>query len=134
MRRTSCLTLLTAITLSLTGLAQADNSALQCVSTHWEGDNYVFTNTCDHNIYVMYCSTDKKISGKFCGDYKGSTKGKGSYYTHTFNLKVGKTQKKWRPGSIQYGACKGMTGFGRSFSDRPDGSFACEEPRRMHDK
>jgi hypothetical protein len=107
---------------------------MECVSTKWDGNNFVFKNSCDYNIYVMYCGTDKKISGKYCGDYKGSAKNKGTYYTHTFNLKAGKTKSKWKPGNLKYGACKGMTGFGRSFTDRPDGSFSCEEPRRMYDK
>ena len=107
---------------------------MECLSTSRDGNNFIFKNSCEHNIYVMYCGASKKISGKICGGYKGSAKGKGTYYTHTFNLKSGKTKSKWKPGDIKYGACKGMTGFGRSFSDKPDGSFACEKPRRMYDK
>ena len=111
----------------------ADNSAIDCVTTSWDKDNFIFQNTCDYNIYVMYCTKGKKTSGKFCGDYKGSKGEKGSYYTHTFNLKVGKSKSKWRPKGIEFGACKGMTGFGRDFSDNPDGTYRCEEPKRLHD-
>ncbi len=111
----------------------ADNSAINCVATSWDKDNFIFKNSCDHNIYVMYCTKGKKTSGKFCGDYKGSKGEKGSYYTHTFNLKAGKTQSKWRPEGIEFGACKGMTSFGKDFSDNPDGTYSCEEPKRLHD-
>lgn len=113
--------------------AFAENSAMDCVSAKWQDNDYVFRNICDYNIYIMYCSTDKKISGKYCGDYKGSNENKGSYYTHSFNLKRGKSRSKWKPGDIKYAACKGMTGFGRTFTDYSDGRFSCEEPRRLYD-
>ncbi len=56
----------------------------------------------------------------------------GSFYTHNFNLKVGKTQSKYKPRGIWYGACKGMIGFGRNFTDHKDDSFNCEEPRKLY--
>ena len=111
----------------------ADNSAMDCLKTGWEGNNYVFQNICDYNVYVMYCTEGKKTSGKFCGDYTGSKGLKGSFYTHTFNLKAGKTQSKYKPSGIRYGACKGMTGFGRDFTDHKDGTYVCEEPKRLYD-
>ena len=112
----------------------ADNSAMDCLKTGWEGNNYVFQNICDYNVYVMYCTEGKKTTGKFCGDYTGSKGLKGSFYTHTFNLKAGKTQSKYKPSGIRYGACKGMTGFGRDFTDYKDGTYVCEEPKRLYDK
>jgi hypothetical protein len=111
----------------------ADNSAMDCLKTGWEGNNYVFQNICDYNVYVMYCTEGKKTTGKFCGDYTGSKGLKGSFYTHTFNLKAGKTQSKYKPSGIRYGACKGMTGFGRDFTDHEDGTYVCEEPKRLYD-
>ena len=111
----------------------ADNSAMDCLKTGWEGNNYVFQNICDYNVYVMYCTEGKKTSGKFCGDYTGSKGLKGSFYTHTFNLKAGKTQSKYKPSGIRYGACKGMTGFGRDFTDHKDGTYVCEEPKTLYD-
>lgn len=115
-------------------ISYADNSAMACLKTWWVGEKLYFKNICEHNIYVIYCTTGKKTSGKYCGDYKGSEGKKGSYYTHSFNLKVGKEQYKWRPEGIEYGACKGMTGFGRSFTDFPDGRYSCEEPKRLYNK
>jgi len=119
--------------LFITNVSYADNSAMDCVKTKWKGNNYVFTNVCDYNVYVMYCTEGKKTSGKYCGDYTGSKGEKGSFYTHTFNLKVGKNKSKYKPKGIRYGACKGMTGFGRKFTDHKDGSFNCEEPKRLYD-
>lgn len=115
------------------GISYADNSAMECLSTRWDGDKLYFTNVCDYNIYVMYCTTEVKTSGKYCGDYAGSKGEKGSYYTHTFNLKVGTEDYKWKPRGIKYGACKGMTGFGRQFSDYEDGRYSCEEPKRLYE-
>ena len=53
-------------------VSYADNPAMACVKTHWEGNNYSFNNVCDYNVFVMYCTEGKKTSGKFCGDYTGS--------------------------------------------------------------
>lgn len=125
--------LVLTIMLLTVNTSHANNSGMSCLSTQWDGDNLVFKNSCNYNIYVMYCSPEKKISGKYCGGYKGSAKNKGTYYTHTFNLKAGKTKSKWKPKNLQYGACKGMAGFGRSFTDKKDGSYSCEKPRRMYD-
>ena len=126
-------TLITMACLLAVNVSYADNPAMACVQTHWEGNNYIFRNTCDHNVFVMYCTEGKKTSGKFCGDYTGSKGLKGSFYTHSFNLKAGKKQSKYKPRGIRYGACKGMTGFGRYFTDHKDGSYVCEEPRRLYD-
>jgi len=115
-------------------VSYADDTAMDCVKTQWEGNNYIFKNVCDYNVFVMYCTEGKKTTGKFCGDYTGSEGLKGSFYTHTFNLKAGKKQSKYKPAGIRYGACKGMTGFGRYFTDHKDGSYVCEEPRRLYDK
>ena len=120
--------------LSALNVSYADTSAMNCVKTNWECNNYVFRNICDYNVFVMYCTEGKKTTGKFCGDYTGSKGLKGSFYTHTFNLKSGKKQSKYKPSGIRYGACKGMTGFGRQFTDYKDGSYVCEEPKRLYDK
>ncbi len=114
-------------------VSYADTSAMDCVKTKWEGNNYTFKNVCDYNVFVMYCTEGKKTTGKYCGDYTGSKGLKGSFYTHTFNLKAGKKQSKYKPRGIRYGVCKGMTGFGRYFTDHKDGSYVCEEPRRLYD-
>lgn len=125
--------LIAVIFLFAVNVSYADNSAMACVKTNWEGNNYIFTNVCDHNVYVMYCTEGKKTSGKYCGDYTGSKGLKGSFYTHSFNLKVGKNKSKYKPKGIRYGACKGMTGFGRNFTDNKDGTYVCEEPKRLYD-
>jgi hypothetical protein len=65
----------------------ADTSAIDCVKTKWEGNNYTFMNVCDYNVFVMYCTEGKKTTGKYCGDYTGSKGLKGSFYTYLFNLK-----------------------------------------------
>lgn len=122
--------LLVAISSSL---SFAGNSANRCVDTWRDGDKFYFKNECRYNIFVVYCSEDGRISGKSCGDYSGD-KSKGTFYTHSMNLKPGETRYKWKAGHIIYGACKGKhTSFNKPVKDHPDGSFSCPNPKRLHD-
>ena len=60
-------------------ISYADDAAMDCVKTQWDGNNYIFKNLCDYNVFVMYCTEGKKTTGKFCGDYTGSEGLKGSF-------------------------------------------------------
>ena len=124
---------LSAILLSAS-VSFAGNAAMDCVDTHWKGNKFIFENRCDINVFVSYCSEDKKMSGKLCGQYSGSAASKkGTFFTHSFNLKAGKTNSLYKPGSVRYAVCKGMTGFGKDIKDDRRGSFWCPEPRRLRD-
>ena len=116
----------------MAGVSYAGNSAKRCLDTRRDGDRFYFTNTCDYNIFVFYCSKDVKQSGKYCGDYT-KDRSKGTFFTHSFNLKAGDERYKWKVGSVRYGACKGKSGFEKSFKDSPGGRYTCPEPWGMHD-
>lgn len=112
-----------------------DYIASYCVKTSRDKNNMYFSNTCNHNIFISYCDESKPITGKRCGDYKGSNAtSNGTYYTHSRNLEAGKKFSKYKPGSIRFAACKGMTGFGKGIVDRSDGSYTCPEPKRLYSR
>lgn len=116
---------------AFTALAAGDASPA-CVSHSPTGDSYEFRNSCSYNTFVVYCSTTKKISGKNCGDYAGDAS-KGTFYTHSFNLRKGQSHKLYKPGALRFGVCKGMVSFGKTVRDDANGNFWCPPPKRLND-
>ncbi|WP_152598769.1 hypothetical protein [Janthinobacterium sp. RA13] len=98
------------------------NDASRCVSTSAEGEAIWFENTCQTDVFVMYCG-ELLYDKKTCGSLPG-----GGYFTHTKNLKPGArdSMKVKKGGSYRYGACVGGVGFGRDgWIDKSDGSYEC---------
>ena len=95
-------------------------SAMNCIKTSQSGSKFTFKNTCNYNIFVVWCG-DLKYSKKRCGDGKG-----GRYYTHSNNIKPFDNRSADIEGKINFAACKGQIGFGRKgFIDYPNGSYKC---------
>lgn len=96
-------------------------SAMQCVSVSQKGDDVEFRNTCDKQIFVVWCG-DLKYTKQKCGD---GPKGN-SYYTHSNNIQAGAAISTSVSGQYHYAACEGGIAFGKDeIQDRPDGSFTC---------
>jgi hypothetical protein len=96
-------------------------SAMQCVSVTRNNDDVEFRNTCDKQIFVVWCG-DLKYAKEKCGD---GPKGN-SYYTHSNNIKPGTSIRTSVSGQYHYAACEGGIAFGKDeIHDRPDGSFTC---------
>lgn len=96
-------------------------NAMQCVSVTQNKDDVEFHNTCDKQIFVVWCG-DLKYAKEKCGD---GPKGN-SYYTHSNNIMPGKSVSTSVAGQYRYAACEGGIAFGKDeIQDRPDGSFTC---------
>lgn len=96
-------------------------SAMQCVSVNQVKDDVQFTNTCDKQIFIVWCG-DLKYTKQKCGD---GPKGN-SYYTHSNNIMPGQTISTSVTGQYKYAACEGGIAFGKDeIQDRPDGGFTC---------
>ncbi|WP_157050393.1 hypothetical protein [Herbaspirillum rhizosphaerae] len=95
--------------------------AMRCVSVSREKEDLGFTNTCNIQIFVVWCG-DLKYSKKQCGDGPAGN----SFYTHSVNVGPGDKQYARGIGDYHYAACEGGIAFGKDeIQDRPDGTFTC---------
>jgi hypothetical protein len=120
--------ILLGVTISAHAQRNPGQSAMQCVDAKERGATNVdnakvfFTNTCNQDIFVIWCFTGTNDRAR-CG-----TQGKG-YYSMKKTLKPGETGDTLRPssGSLRYAACVGQIGFGNDghFEDDSNGGFRC---------
>ena len=95
--------------------------AMRCVSVVREKEDLAFNNTCNIQIFVVWCG-DLKYSNKHCGDGPPGN----SFYTHSTNVMPGDKQYARGVGNYHYAACEGGIAFGKDeIQDRPDGTFTC---------
>ncbi len=95
--------------------------AMRCVSVVREKEDLAFNNTCNIQIFVVWCG-DLKYSNKHCGDGPAGN----SFYTHSTNVMPGDKQYARGVGDYHYAACEGGISFGKDeIQDRPDGTFTC---------
>jgi|GEM_PF-1544422 len=95
--------------------------AMRCVSVSREKEDLGFTNTCNIQIFVVWCG-NLKYSKKQCGDGPAGN----SFYTHSVNVGPGDKQYARGIGDYHYAACEGGIAFGKDeIQDRPDGTFTC---------
>ncbi|SFA84961.1 hypothetical protein SAMN04515620_10542 [Collimonas sp. OK607] len=95
--------------------------AIRCVSVAREKEDVAFSNTCNIQIFVVWCG-DLKYSNKHCGD--GPTGN--SFYTHSINVMPGDKQYARAIDNYHYAACEGGISFGKDeIQDRADGTFTC---------
>lgn len=95
--------------------------AMRCVSVVREKEDLAFNNTCNIQIFVVWCG-DLKYSNKHCGDGPAGN----SYYTHSINVMPNDKQYARGVGEYHYAACEGGISFGKDeIQDRPDGTFTC---------
>ncbi len=96
-------------------------SAQRCVDASEKNGRVTLTNTCNKQIFVLYCG-DLKYSKKGCGEGP-----KGGFYTHSNNVQPGASTDFVVEGRYRYAACVGGISFGNSgeYEDFPNGSFRC---------
>lgn len=96
-------------------------NAMRCVDVNEIGGRVTFTNTCNKQIFVIWCG-ELKYSKKRCGDGP-----KGGFYTHSTNLKPGDDNEVAVDGQYRYAACVGGISFGNSgeYEDDSRGRFRC---------
>ncbi len=118
--------ILIAVVISLGTIASAHarnpgTDATQCVQVSEKNGHVTFTNTCNRQIFVIWCG-NQAYTKKRCGDGP-----KGGYFTHSANLKPGADNQVLFRGQYRYGACVGSISFGNDgkFEDDARGRFRC---------
>lgn len=95
--------------------------AMQCVAVTRDKEDIIFTNTCNMQIFVVWCG-DLKYTKKQCGDGPAGN----AFYTQSVNIMPGDKQYARGVGNYHYAACEGGISFGKDeIQDRPDGTFTC---------
>lgn len=102
------------------------------MSVSTSGSTATLTNTCNQQIFVIWCG-DQKWSNKRCGDGPN-----GAFYTHLDNLFPGKSLSIVLNdnGTYQYGACTGGISFGNAgeYKDFPNGGYSCFKTGRYRNQ
>ncbi|QKO23273.1 hypothetical protein [Rhodoferax sp. BAB1] len=96
-------------------------NAQRCVDVSERNGRVTFTNTCNKQIFVIWCG-DLKYTKKRCGDGP-----KGGFYTHSDNLRPGAEKEIVVEGQYRYAACVGGISFGNSgeYEDDARGRYRC---------
>jgi hypothetical protein len=96
-------------------------SAVSCVDARSGDGKVTFRNTCNEQIFVIWCG-DLKYTKKRCGDGP-----KGGFYTHSDNIGAGEEKEVAVDGNYRFAACKGGISFGNdgTYIDNPNGGFKC---------
>ena len=88
-----------------------------------------WTNICNGDISVFYCSSTNKKSGKLCGENHQSANNK--YFTHVMTMKPGDKRTKYNMGSYEFAVCSGWydnwTGGDRDFESNYAGQYRCNK-------
>lgn len=103
----------------------AGQSAMQCVSVQTEGKKTYFRNSCSQKVTIAFCSSNKRINGKMCGD---GGKPWNKYYTQMFALDGGDKVYRYDVGRVEYAVCLGfINGWSTEgkFSSDYNGNFGC---------
>jgi hypothetical protein len=110
----------------ITGSLHAGQSAMHCITMYKDGKQTYIQNDCNHKVSVAYCSTNKTISRKLCGQNKASYN---PYYTHMKVLDPKESDYLWNVGKIKYAACIGFINSWDprgDFSSDENGYFSCD--------
>jgi hypothetical protein len=96
-------------------------AAQSCVSISSGGPSTTrISNSCEVRIYIGYCSTERAISGKLCGQRADA---QNPFYTHLTTVEPGTTGTIGHPRhALRLAPCQGSP---RNFTSGSDGNFSC---------
>ena len=119
--------ILLGVTISAHAQRNPGQSAMQCVDATERNGEVFFTNTCNQDIFVVWCFTGTDARGR-CGNGPAGG-GSSGYYVRSRNIEPGSTSGAGidKGGRLRYAACVGKISFGNEghFEDDSNGGFRC---------
>lgn len=105
-------------------------TGIDCITDSSSNKKTYFHNRCNETVTIWYCSSDKKMNGKYCGENKSPTN---PYYTHSVQIKPGETNEHYDLGDYRYASCMGFIlndswggNTGKYFESNNAGGFTCK--------
>ncbi|WP_460842862.1 hypothetical protein [Noviherbaspirillum agri] len=97
----------------------------ECVAISVAGSNSTrIVNNCDQRVQIGYCSTQRPISGKRCGERANA---ENPFYTHLTSIESGSSSVIGHPRSaLRLAICIGSM---RKFTSGQDGNYSCSNEK-----
>ena len=118
------------------GVVGEGEVAADCIKMWWDSNGYYlyYRNECSYTVSVAYCDLDPYWSFEdSCGENRNSSQ---PFYTDVKHLCPGDQNRWYRPGEINWAACKGFLNVrdsGGEFTSDANGDYACNNDPSGYD-